>query len=197
MPNQQAISKRLDLRRSTYQSPLGLLSLEAGPHGLTRIAFLARSLPVAESAKDALPEAAGHLSEATSQIEAFFAGELRAFEVSLDPSGSPLEQAVWDELRLIPYGKTTSYGELAGRIDPELYPEGLEPWRRPRLVGAANSQNPLAIVVPCHRVIGADKSLTGYAGGLQRKQALLELERRGLGVSDPPQGARHGQLSLL
>jgi methylated-DNA-[protein]-cysteine S-methyltransferase len=182
---------------STYQSPLGLLMLEAEQHGLTRIAFPTRRRPVAETARAALAEAATQLSEATSQLKAFFAGESRAFDLPLDPRGSPLQQAVWCELRLIPYGTTISYGELAGRIDPDLYPESLEPWRRAQLVGAANGQNPLAIVVPCHRVIGADGSLTGYAGGLQRKQALLELERGGLGVSDPRRRRQYDQLSLL
>jgi methylated-DNA-[protein]-cysteine S-methyltransferase len=76
----------------------------------------------------------------------------------------------------IPYGETASYGEQAAKIDPSLFDADIEPWQRARVVGAANGRNPIAIVVPCHRVIGADGSLTGYGGGLERKQALLDLE---------------------
>ena len=87
---------------------------------------------------------------------------------------------VWEQLLQIPYGTTTTYGELAQRIDESLYPAGLEAYKRARLVGAAIGRTPTPILVPCHRVIGADGSLTGYGGGLHRKRALLNLETAGL-----------------
>ena len=108
------------------------------------------------------------LPDATDQLRAYFAGSLARFELRLAPRGTPFQRGVWDALTEIPYGTTTSYGALAARIG------------RPgasRAVGAANGRNPLPVVIPCHRVIGADGTLTGYGGGLERKQALLGLER--------------------
>jgi AraC family transcriptional regulator of adaptative response/methylated-DNA-[protein]-cysteine methyltransferase len=102
------------------------------------------------------------------QLAAYFAGSLRAFELPLEMPGTPFQRSVWDELRRIPFGDTRSYGELARAVG------------RPaavRAVGTANGANALAIVVPCHRVVGADGALVGYGGGLWRKQRLLELER--------------------
>jgi methylated-DNA-[protein]-cysteine S-methyltransferase len=99
----------------------------------------------------------------------YFAGELREFSLALAPAGTPFQQRVWAELARVPYGTTISYGELARRLGDE---------RAVRAVGGANGANPIAIVVPCHRVIGSDGTLTGYAGGLERKRALLELEAR-------------------
>jgi methylated-DNA-[protein]-cysteine S-methyltransferase len=108
------------------------------------------------------------LREARAQLRAYFAEELRQFELPLAPQGTEFQQTVWAELRNIPYGETISYGELAGRIG------------RPnasRAVGLANGRNPLSIIVPCHRVVGSDGSLTGYGGGLARKRWLLDHER--------------------
>ena len=139
-----------------------------------------------ESARASLPKV-------TEQLDAYFAGELRAFEVDLDLRGTALDREVWRRLLDIPYGKTESYGELAARVDPGLFGTDCEPWQRAREVGAANGRNPVSIIVPCHRVIGADGSLTGYGGGLHRKQALLELE--GSGRPDPAWATR--QTSLL
>jgi len=102
-------------------------------------------------------------------LERYFAGEQRAFEHALAPAGTPFQQAVWRELVRIPFGETISYGELARRVG--------EP-RAVRAVGRANGANPVPILIPCHRVIGANGTLTGYAGGLERKRALLELEAR-------------------
>ena len=101
------------------------------------------------------------------QLDAYFAGELETFDLDLDPHGTPFQQRVWDELTRIPYGETISYSELAHRLgDPKLV----------RAVGLANGRNPISIVIPCHRVIGADGSLVGYGGGLERKRWLLEHE---------------------
>ena len=107
--------------------------------------------------------------------------------------GTAFDRAVWRALLDIPYGKTESYGQLAARVDPDVFRTDVEPWQRARAVGAANGRNPVSIIVPCHRVIGADGSLTGYGGGLHRKQALLELE--GSGKPDPAWKTR--QTSLL
>lgn len=107
--------------------------------------------------------------DARSQLEAYFAGDLVNFELDLQPGGTPFQRRVWTALRGIPYGSTTTYGRLASELG--------EP-RGPRAVGLANGRNPIAIIIPCHRVIGADGSLTGYGGGLDRKRWLLEHERR-------------------
>jgi methylated-DNA-[protein]-cysteine S-methyltransferase len=110
---------------------------------------------------------------ARDQLDEYFAGERRDFELPLAPEGTPFWQEVWSALREIPYGQTRSYGELAEQIG------------RPgaaRAVGLANGRNPIAIVVPCHRVIGSNRSLTGYAAGVERKRQLLELEAGVLGL---------------
>ena len=156
-------------RWSVYQSPIGQLTVAMGPNGLTDLNFPGRAAPSDGAERGALPEV-------TAQLDAYFAGELREFDLPLDPEGTPLQKAVWRGLLEIPYGQTASYGEQAAKIDPALFDPGVEPWQRARVVGAANGQNPIAVVIPCHRVIGADGSLTGYGGGLERKQALLDLE---------------------
>jgi methylated-DNA-[protein]-cysteine S-methyltransferase len=108
--------------------------------------------------------------ELRQQLREYFAGDRREFELALAPQGSEFQLGVWGALREIPYGETRSYGELAARIG---HPGSA------RAVGAANGRNPISIVVPCHRVIGASGSLTGYAGGLERKRLLLDLESPG------------------
>jgi methylated-DNA-[protein]-cysteine S-methyltransferase len=169
-----------------YESPIGPLTLIAGEEGLRGLWFPGKTPAPPEAARRPLPAVA-------EQLEAYFQGELRAFDVDLDMRGAPLDREVWRRLLDIPYGGTESYGELAARVDPDLFPAGCEPWQRARVVGAANGRNPVSIIVPCHRVIGADGSLTGYGGGLHRKQKLLELE--GSGKPDPAWETR--QTSLL
>ena len=154
---------------TVYESPIGPLTLVVGPRGLTDLSFPGR-LRIPAGAKER------PMPAVTAQLDAYFAGELREFDLSLDLHGTPLEQAVWRALLEIPYGETASYGEQAAKIDPDLFDADVEPWQRARVVGAANGRNPIAIVVPCHRVIGANGSLTGYGGGLERKRALLDLE---------------------
>ncbi|MBV9947241.1 MAG: methylated-DNA--[protein]-cysteine S-methyltransferase [Myxococcales bacterium] len=109
------------------------------------------------------------LEPVRTQIEEYFRGERRVFDLPLAFQGTPFQERVWRALVEIPFGTTTSYGELARRI-------GRPDWPGARAVGAANGQNPIAVIVPCHRVIGADGSLTGYAGGLPRKSWLLAHE---------------------
>ncbi|AWW36866.1 cysteine methyltransferase [Streptomyces sp. AS58] len=107
-------------------------------------------------------------AEAEEQLEAYFAGELKEFTVELRLHGTPFQRSVWERLRGIPYGETRTYGELADTLgNPQAS----------RAVGLANGRNPVGIIVPCHRVIGASGGLTGYGGGLERKQRLLDFER--------------------
>jgi methylated-DNA-[protein]-cysteine S-methyltransferase len=111
------------------------------------------------------------LDEVVSQLEEYFEGKRRAFDLPLAPQGTPFQQRVWRALLDIPYGETISYGELASRIGNKA---------ASRAVGLANGSNPLPIVIPCHRVIGSNGKLTGYGGGLPIKQQLLALERGSL-----------------
>jgi methylated-DNA-[protein]-cysteine S-methyltransferase len=200
---------------SRMSSPLGPIFVAAGTAGLRRIAFehgepaprpdptwelLQAAELAAAPGTDRVPpngvltnpgapelphgkaaarrRVARILAEATRQLQAYFDGSLTEFDLPLDPLGTPFQSRVWAALRTIPYGTTWTYGELARRLN---HPTAS------RAVGAANGRNPLPIVVPCHRVIGSDGSLTGYAGGLHLKVFLLDLER----------GAAPSQTSLL
>lgn len=107
------------------------------------------------------------LLDAADQLRAYFAGELREFDLPLAPRGTPFQLSVWDAVSAIPYGSTATYAEIAAAIG---HPSAC------RAVGAANGRNPLPLIVPCHRVIGAAGALTGYGGGLERKRSLLDLE---------------------
>lgn len=150
------------------ESPVGTLLLTATETGLTGIVFDGRRARAALG--DAARERPSHpvLRRATRQLQEYFAGTRRAFDLPLAPSGTPFQRDVWNALLDIPYGETRSYGEVARRIGR---PKAV------RAVGAANGANPLPVVVPCHRVIGADGSLTGYGGGIARKRKLLALEQ--------------------
>lgn len=155
---------------TTYESPLGSLTLVAAAADvLTGIRFPEESRG-AESERRELPAVAAQLDE-------YFDGSREAFELPVELRGTPFQLAIWERLRAIPYGQTVSYGELAAAVDADLFPAGTEPHQRPRAVGTEVGRTPIPIVVPCHRVIGADGSLTGYGGGLHRKRALLDLEQ--------------------
>ncbi|MDX6609397.1 MAG: methylated-DNA-[protein]-cysteine S-methyltransferase [Solirubrobacterales bacterium] len=180
----------MSLAWTIYGSPLGPLTVLAGPAGVRDLHFPGRSPRLRESARRPMPEV-------VDQLDAYFAGEREVFELDLDLRGTPLQMLVWAQLREIPYGATTTYGELAGRIDDSLYPDGLEPYKRVRLAASAIGRTPTPILVPCHRVIGADGSLTGYGGGLQRKQALLDLESRGAAGQPPEPSWSQAQLPML
>jgi len=145
-------------------SPIGGLRLHANAGLITAIDFDAR--PRRQRAADPL------LDEAERQLTEYFAGDRESFDLPLASEGSEFQKKVWGELQRIPFGETASYGEVARRL-------GYEPVIS-RAVGAANGANPIPILVPCHRVIGADGTLTGYAGGIERKKVLLELEQPGL-----------------
>jgi methylated-DNA-[protein]-cysteine S-methyltransferase len=152
-------------------SPIGDLLISGTADAVTCIEF-------ADAPNAHLPDVGWRRDDAalrlaTNQLGAYFAGELTAFDLPLEPRGTPFQQRVWAALRQIPYGTTTSYGRLAARLgDP----------RAVRAVGLANGRNPISIVIPCHRVIGADGSLTGYGGGLHRKRWLLSLESGALSL---------------
>jgi methylated-DNA-[protein]-cysteine S-methyltransferase len=168
---------------TVYESPLGPLTLLGDDRRLHAMYFRGRSGALDEAARDPRP-----FGEATSQLAEYFAGERRRFELTLSLEGTPFQRRVWAALAEIPYGRTCSYGELAAQIGrPD----------RVRAVGAAVGRTPAPIIVPCHRVIGADGSLTGYGGGLHRKQALLDLESRVRGGAAPPGVWAGRQLSLL
>jgi methylated-DNA-[protein]-cysteine S-methyltransferase len=144
-------------------SPLGELLLTSDGGALTRL-FMPPHRIAPDWKRD---DEAAPFPAAREQLAAYFAGRLREFDLPLAPTGTTFQEKVWMELRNIPYAVTISYGELARRIgQPSAF----------RAVGLANGQNPLSIVVPCHRVIGANGSLTGYGGGLERKKLLLDLE---------------------
>ena len=157
------------LYRTSTDSPVGTLTLVASDAGL--VAVLWPDDAPGRVRLAAAEERADHpvLARAVTQIGEYFAGERRSFDLPLAPVGSPFQRAVWAALAAIPHGETRSYGDIARAIG------------RPtasRAVGAANGRNPLSIVVPCHRVIGASGKLTGFAGGLAAKQRLLAHERR-------------------
>jgi methylated-DNA-[protein]-cysteine S-methyltransferase len=140
-------------------TPIGTLGLVASARGLTRVLWSAR-----RSADEPSPI----LDDAAEQLEAYFAGELTSFSIPLDLEGTEFQRQCWLALATIPYGQTVSYGEQARRL-------GLGP-DAARAVGAANGQNPVPVVLPCHRVVGANGSLTGFGGGLPLKRFLLEHE---------------------
>jgi methylated-DNA-[protein]-cysteine S-methyltransferase len=151
---------------TTIDSPIGELLLLGDGHTLHGLYMQGGRKPIAVA--PAWERAEAPFAALATQLEEYFAGRRETFDVSLQMHGTPFERRVWSALREIPYGETTSYGELASRIGQ---PTGA------RAVGLANGRNPIAVIVPCHRVIGADGSLTGYGGGLERKRILLELER--------------------
>jgi methylated-DNA-[protein]-cysteine S-methyltransferase len=173
-----------------YESPIGPLTLIAGPGGLRGLHFPGRGPNKHETEHD---HANPVLEAATEQLDAYFAGELRQFELELDLVGTLFQRRVWDALREIPYGETTTYGTLARELASELDREEFNP----RAVGAAVGRTPVPIIVPCHRVIGSDGSLTGYGGGLHRKRALLDFESGGGERAALDAGWTGPQLALL
>jgi methylated-DNA-[protein]-cysteine S-methyltransferase len=175
------------LVRRSVASPIGPLELVASPAGLRAVLWpgedgsrVARGLEerLAEAGAGATADAGAaaqaqaHLDRAEAQLAEYFAGARREFDVALDPVGTPFQRQAWEVLRTIPYGTTMSYGDQARALGDA---------GRARAVGAANGRNPISIIVPCHRVVAASGSLTGFAGGLDVKAWLLEHERQVLG----------------
>jgi len=146
-----------------YHAPFGTLYLAADHAALRELHFYAPGSPALYTQQET-----PLLQTAVQQLDEYFAGSRRSFTVPLDPQGTAFQQRVWQALQDIPYGQTCTYGQIARRIGSP---------GAARAVGSANHCNPLPIFIPCHRVIGADGTLTGYAGGLAWKQALLQLEQ--------------------
>jgi methylated-DNA-[protein]-cysteine S-methyltransferase len=141
-------------------TPLGFAKLEGDENGVSSLTVLNND----DAVSNIIPEV---LEDAVNQLNEYFKGERKTFSLKLNPEGTDFQKRVWDALLTIPFGKTTSYLQLS---------KDLGDVKAIRAVASANGKNPLWIIVPCHRVIGTDGSLTGYAGGLQRKQWLLEHE---------------------
>jgi len=159
-----------ELRSATVASPLGELLLIASAKGLVEV-YLPSSKGVPATTQVAHDPAAHCLPAAREQLHRYFAGALQDFDLPLDLVGSPFQLAVWASLVGIPFGETRTYGQVAAAT-------GADPAVASRAVGLAAGANPVAVVVPCHRVIGADGALVGYAGGLQAKRWLLDHEAR-------------------
>jgi len=146
---------------SLFKSPVGNLIITSSETDILDVSFTTRSMAITESK---LPDI--HV-DCISQLERYFSGRSKGFSLALKPSGTDFQQKVWQALREIPHGSTISYLELAQRLgDPKAI----------RAVAAANGKNKIAIIIPCHRVIGSDRALVGYAGGLNKKEWLLQHE---------------------
>ena len=167
-----------ELRQTSVATPVGELSVVASRHGVRRVVWPGESCsgsllagPSLSPTDPAVPLAecapAEILRAAAAQLREYFAGVRTVFDLPLDPPGTPFQKSAWEILRTIPFGQTMTYGEQARRLGGA---------NKARAVGAANGRNPLPIIVPCHRVIGADGSLTGFAAGVERKAWLLRHE---------------------
>jgi len=157
---------REEVGYDVFDSPIGRLMLTGNARALTGLYMLdggkhAVMVPDGQRREGGFPEV-------TTQLREYFAGERSEFDLPLAPRGSEFQIAVWTQLTLIPFGKTASYGEVALALGKSLVAS--------RAVGLANGRNPISIIVPCHRVIGADGSMTGYGGGIDRKEWLLQHE---------------------
>lgn len=148
------------------KSPVGKLFLAGDKDRLTQLKFVGKDRTVVP--EEGWKEDSGPFRNVINQLESYFAGELKKFDVNVEPKGTVFQQAAWKALLTIPYGSTISYGEQAQRMGKP---------RASRAVGAANGRNPISIIIPCHRVIGHSGRLTGYGGGIENKQYLLDLER--------------------
>jgi methylated-DNA-[protein]-cysteine S-methyltransferase len=145
----------------SFSSPLGFLIIKSDGQSITEICFSETEIQETKTCKV--------LEDCKEQLENYFSGKVLVFDLPLRAEGTEFQQKVWNELLKIPYGETITYMELAERLgDPKAI----------RAVGTANGRNPVAIIIPCHRVIGAGNKLTGYAGGIGRKRKLLELEMK-------------------
>jgi methylated-DNA-[protein]-cysteine S-methyltransferase len=160
---------------TTIDSPIGGLLLAGDGRSLHHLAFRSGRRPTRIS--PIWERRDGVFDDVVDQLREYFDGRRRTFDVALELAGNPFEQRVWEALRGIPYGETVSYGQIAAEVGQPT---------AARAVGLANGRNPVAVIVPCHRVIGANGSLTGYGGGLERKQFLLDLEA---GVLPLPTGS--------
>lgn len=159
-------------------SPLGELTICADESGITAVAF------PGETTRPAIPKPNALVRRAVTQLQEYFAGRRIAFDLPLNASGTAFQRQVWQALCTVPFGATASYGEIAAVLGNR---------RASRAVGLANGRNPIAVIVPCHRIIGRDGTLTGYGGGLDRKRWLLEHERSMDTAKVEPHAGRHSR----
>jgi len=152
-----------------YQSPIGLVRMGETEGFLTRADFVAQSHESEHSQSESISNSSNLLKDACRQLDEYFEGRRQKFDLALKPHGTDFQRSAWKSLLSIPYGETRSYLQQAEFI---RNPKAI------RAIGQANSRNPISIIIPCHRVIGKNGSLTGYAGGLDRKTRLLALEHR-------------------
>ena len=175
-----------NLTTAFISSPLGVVRITGDDAGVSTISCTDVSVDVRAEHQPPELNHAGPVQQAVDQLTAYFAGTHQTFDFPMTPAGTTFQQSIWRLLTTVPFGKTLSYLTLSRQLGDE---------KAIRAVAAANSRNPLWIVVPCHRIIGSDGSLTGYAGGLWRKQWLLEHEGSLPGAIQP--GTKTGQLSLF
>ncbi|MCV6606350.1 MAG: methylated-DNA--[protein]-cysteine S-methyltransferase [Porticoccaceae bacterium] len=149
------------METAVIKSPIGNIRISADDKGLTELRF--RDQPLSDASQNAL------LAKTARQLGEYFAGERQVFDLPLNPAGTDFQQRVWQQLLSVGFGDTTNYGSIASNLGKPT---------ASRAVGAANGQNPISIIVPCHRIIGSSGKLTGYAGGLERKQWLLNHENK-------------------
>ncbi|MDD4557142.1 MAG: methylated-DNA--[protein]-cysteine S-methyltransferase [Alphaproteobacteria bacterium] len=147
----------------TYQSPIGKLWLVEADGFLTQLSFSKEKIPAAAKQQET-----SLLAKTKQQLKEYFAQNLKVFDLPLSPKGTEFQKKVWQALQTVPYGKTVSYKEIAKAVGNE---------KAVRAVGGANNRNPIALIIPCHRIIGANGNLVGYAGGLEVKEFLLTLEK--------------------
>lgn len=150
-----------------YESPQGRMLVTANEAGVTGVHFDGQKYFPGDDAESRRDKRNLFVAQAIRELAEYFAGERKRFDVALAPAGTPFQLAIWRAIASVPYGETISYGELARRAGAPGHA---------RAAGAATGRNPIGVIVPCHRIVGANGSLTGYAGGLARKRALLALE---------------------
>jgi methylated-DNA-[protein]-cysteine S-methyltransferase len=177
---------------TALDTPLGTFTL-AGERGTLRQLYFPSEADAAVRELAERDRDAAAFADARAQLEQYFAGERRVFELALEPHGSELQGRVWDALQRIPYGETTTYGAIARELDVTGSPHDPPA----RIVGAAIARTPIPIVIPCHRVLAADGALRGYRGGLEIKRALLDFEASGGEREALADGWERDQLSLL
>ena len=153
-------------RYCRLDTPIGTLTVAGHGEGITHVLFQGEEAP--RDLRNLREEKSGAPERACRQLEEYFAGARRVFDVPLDPSGTPFMREAWDRLAAIPWGETRSYGQVAADMGRP---------KAARAVGLANNRNPIPIFIPCHRVVGSTGKLTGYRGGLRAKELLLELEQ--------------------
>lgn len=174
-------------RFSTFNTPMGAFSVAVGPDGaVAASAFGGEGALRARLRGGEMLPGAGRTAAAREQVEEWFRGGRREFSVGLSPAGTVFQRRVWDALRAIPFGETRSYADVARAVGGSA-----------RAVGRANATNPICLIVPCHRVVGSDGSLTGYAFGLDTKRRLLEFEAAGRRPAHRPKALRTADANAL